>query len=106
MPIKKTGNARMDFRLSGQLKKMIEQAAALSEQNLSDFAIGTLARQAEEIIERHRIIRMSQERYDEFAAFLDAPAEAIPAVSEALAERQRRKHPQSNKRPDSPTATE
>ena len=98
MPIKQTGNARLDFRLSEQLKELIEQAAALSGQNLSDFATSVLARQSEEIVERHRIIRMSQEQYDEFAAFLEAPAVEFPAVTRELRERQRRKERQSNKR--------
>lgn len=106
MPTKQTGSARMDFRLSQQSKELIEQAAALSGQNLSDFATGTLTRQAEDIIERHRIIRMSQQQYDEFASFLDAPAAAIPAVSDALAERERRKERQSNKSQKSPAGME
>jgi uncharacterized protein (DUF1778 family) len=97
MPIKQTGGARMDFRLSEELKKLIEQAALLSGQNLSDFATGVLARQAEEIVERHRIIRTSQDQYDQFVAFLEAPAVRIPAVSVALAQRELRKERQAER---------
>lgn len=91
MAVKQKGGARMDFRLSDANKELIEQAAALSGQNLSDFATSTLVRHAADIVERHRVIRMSQERYDEFVRFLDEPARPIPAVTEVLAERERRK---------------
>ncbi len=83
--------ARMDFRLPAKVKELIEQAAAMSGQSVSDFATATLTREAEQIIEKHRIIRMAQEDYDRFSAFVDAPAKPIPAVSEALKERKRRK---------------
>ncbi len=91
MPVKQTGSARMDFRLPAETKQLIEQAAALSGQNLSDFATATLVRHAVDIVEKHRVIRLSQERYDEFTALLDAPARPIQAVTDALAERAQRK---------------
>lgn len=90
MSTKQTGNARMDFRLPAEAKALIEQAAAISCQNLSDFASSTLLREAREIVEQHRIIRMSQADYDAFVAFLDAPAKPIPAVQELFAKREER----------------
>jgi uncharacterized protein (DUF1778 family) len=91
MPAKQTGDARMDFRLSKESKCLIEQAAALSEQNVSDFATSTLLREARQIVEQHHMVRMAQDDFKAFAAWLDAPAQPIPAVTKLFQEQAERK---------------
>jgi uncharacterized protein (DUF1778 family) len=43
-------NARLDFRLNRQVKEVIEQAAAISGQSVSDFAVSALYRTAKEVL--------------------------------------------------------
>ena len=49
-----TGNdARLNFRLPIALKQTIEEAAALTGQTVSDFAISVLVRSARTLIQEH-----------------------------------------------------
>ena len=72
-------------------QQTIEQAAALTGQTLSDFAVSTLVRTARSIIEEHDRTVLSHRDRDRFLALLD-DADACP--NEALAGAARKyKHP-------------
>ena len=68
-------DARMNFRLSREIKNRIERAAAVSGQSVSDFAASTLARTADDILQRHNTITLGDEDRDFFLALLDADEE-------------------------------
>lgn len=82
--IQKSG-ARLDFRLSPLAKEMIEQAAVVSGQTISDFAVTTLVRSAEEILERHRQRQLSDRDRDLFLKMLDHPPRPNTALRRAAA---------------------
>lgn len=48
-------SARLAFRLSVEAKLLIEQAAAASGQTVSAYAVPTLVRSAEEVLERRKL---------------------------------------------------
>ncbi|MFA7237208.1 MAG: DUF1778 domain-containing protein [Phycisphaeraceae bacterium] len=66
---------RLDVRLGEEQKKLIEQAAGFLGQTISAFTVATLLRQAEEVVERFGMLRLSDRDRDAFLAALDHPAE-------------------------------
>jgi uncharacterized protein (DUF1778 family) len=77
-------DARMDFRLSSQTKELIEQAAALTGQTLSDFAISTLAERARQVIQQESVRVLSRRDAERFLTLLDEtePNEALRKAAE------------------------
>jgi len=66
-----TNDARLNFRLPLELKQTIEQAAALTGQTVSDFAISTLVGSARNVIEAHDRTELSRRDRDRFITLLD-----------------------------------
>lgn len=64
-------DARLNFRLSAELKETIEEAAAQLGQSVSDFAVSTLVQAARQVIREHSITRLSQQDRERFTALLD-----------------------------------
>ena len=89
MAVRSKSQARLDFRLSSALKVRIEQAAILTGQSVSDFAIATLAKEAQRVIQENTCMVLSDRDRDRFLAILDGPAKPNKALSEA-AKRYRR----------------
>jgi uncharacterized protein (DUF1778 family) len=67
-------DARIDFRISSQLKATIEEAAALRGQSLSEFAVSTLAENAHRVIEQCHVTELSNQDRDIFLAVVDGAA--------------------------------
>lgn len=66
-----TNDARINFRLSSDLKKTIEDAAAEMGQSVSDFAISTLVQTARKILHDQQVTRLSERDRRLFVAMLD-----------------------------------
>jgi uncharacterized protein (DUF1778 family) len=64
-------DARLNIRLPGELKQVIEQAAAQLGQSISDFAIATLVQNARAILQQHDITELSQRDRDIFINMLE-----------------------------------
>jgi uncharacterized protein (DUF1778 family) len=64
-------DARINFRLSSDLKKTIESAAAEMGQSMSDFAISTLVQTARKILHDQHVTRLSERDQQLFMAMLD-----------------------------------
>jgi uncharacterized protein (DUF1778 family) len=65
-------DARVDFRLSSQAKAVIEEAAALTGQSLSDFAVSTLLEKATQILDAKSLRSLSERDARIFLSVLDA----------------------------------
>jgi len=78
--------ARLDFRLQSEHKNLIEQAAALTGQTVSQFAIATLLEASRTAIEQASSTELSTRDRDVFLAMLDADGEPNAALR-AAAER-------------------
>ena len=82
--------ARLDFRLSPSAKEMIEQAAVVSGQTVSDFAVTTLVKSAQEILERHQQRQLSDRDRDLFLRTLDQPPQPNAALRRGAARYKKR----------------
>jgi len=71
MPVLK--KQRIDLRLNADDKSMIEEAAALTNQSISQFMVSTAAIRAEEIIEQHRRLILSEESWNRVMEAISNP---------------------------------
>lgn len=79
----KSRSVRLDMRINFQAKSLIERAAALTGQTLTDFAVSNLVQLAVETIERHQRLEMTDRDRDRFLAALDRPPKPLPALARA-----------------------
>ena len=66
---------RLNLRLPGEVKHIIEQAAALTGKSLTGFAAAALQREAERVVQEARIIHLSNDDFDRFVASLETDNE-------------------------------
>jgi uncharacterized protein (DUF1778 family) len=71
---------RIEFRVSSEMKTLIQQAASLQGVSTSDFLAATAYREAKKTIDEHEVIRLSREESERFVDLLLNP----PAPNEAL----------------------
>ncbi len=55
---------RIDLRLTDDDKSMIEEAAAISNQSVSQFMLNSASQRAAEVIEQHRRVILNEESLD------------------------------------------
>lgn len=75
--------ARLDFRLSDDQKRMIEQAAAATGQSVSDFAIANLVQAAQRTIEEVTVTRLCMRDRDHFLNLIASEGEPNKALKVA-----------------------
>jgi len=78
--------SRMNFRLATDIKERIARAAALTGQDLTEFAVSALSEKADVIIERHDQMLLGSKDYN---FFLDALAETTVSEPSEPSERSR-----------------
>ena len=87
------GSGRKDeviqIRASGETKAILNRAASLRGQKLSEFMLDSARRQAEETILDQRVFFLEPRAHERFVALLDAP----PALGPDAAARLKRKAP-------------
>ncbi len=71
MPSSTKSDARLNFRLAADMKDTIEEAAALTGQTVSDFAISVLVGSARRVIQEHDKTVLTNRDRDTFLALLD-----------------------------------
>jgi uncharacterized protein (DUF1778 family) len=86
-----TLEARLDVRLSKQLKELIQEAAELTGQSLTDFAVSTLTETARRIVQQNSMTVLSNRDRDVFLTLLDADDPPNEALRKA-AKRFRKRH--------------
>lgn len=64
---------RLNFRLSREKKDAIERAAAVRGLSVTDFAVLTLYREAQEVLRSEQVTVLSDRDRDSFLAALDNP---------------------------------
>jgi len=65
---------RIDLRLNDEDKSMIEEAAAMSNQTITQFMVSTASERAAEIIEQHRRLTLNEESWNLVMDALSNPA--------------------------------
>lgn len=63
--------SRMNFRLSREVKQRVAKAAAITGQDLTEFAVAALSEKADEVIERHDQLLLGSEDYNFFLEVLE-----------------------------------
>jgi uncharacterized protein (DUF1778 family) len=64
---------RITARVPVEVQKMLEIAAGMVRATLDQFIVQTALREAERVIERERVIRLSERGADAFLSALDNP---------------------------------
>lgn len=75
-------DARLEFRLPSEARERIREAALISGQSLSDFALSILVREANEVLEKHHTRVLSERDWTHFAESLLHPAKPTPALQQ------------------------
>jgi uncharacterized protein (DUF1778 family) len=82
--------SRLNFRLAPNVKERVARAAALSGQDLTEFAVATLSEKADLVIERHDNLLLGSDEHDFFLKALSESGIAEPSErSRAAAEKYR-----------------
>lgn len=76
-------SARLDFRIAPEHKALIERAANVEGQTVSNFAIATLVRAAQEAIQRGSLTTLSARDSETFLRMLDSDAGPNAALKSA-----------------------
>ncbi len=84
MPTANAKQARLNFRLSNDLKKVIEEAATAMGQSVSDYAIATLVKNSQIVLQQSQTTVLSNRDRKTFMAMLDdSDARPTRALTEA-----------------------
>ena len=82
--------ARINVRISSELKQTIEAAATAMGQTVSEFAISTVVREARHVLQEAQVTRLSDRDRDIFLQVLDDVDQKPNAVLKAAARRYRK----------------
>lgn len=75
---------RITARVSDNVRLTLEQAAALSGATVNQFVIQTAYQEAQRLIERETVIRLSQRAARKVLALLDEPPAPSPRLKQAV----------------------
>ena len=80
-------DARINVRISSELKQTIERAAAALGQSVSEFAISTVVREARQVLQDAQVTHLSNRDRDQFLKALDSVDAQPNAALKAAARR-------------------
>lgn len=81
MPAQK--NQRIDLRLSMEDKNMIEEAAAMTNQTVTQFMLNSASERAAEIIEQHRRIVLNDASWEQVMDAISNPPMPVAKLKRA-----------------------
>ncbi len=77
-------NQRLNLRIDAKSKSLLQNAAQASGVSLSDFVLQTATERAQQVIQAHQIVELSQQATQRFIAALEQPAsEALKRLAKA-----------------------
>ena len=85
-----TTTARINVRISSELKETIEDAAAALGQSVNEFTISTVVREARLVLQESQVTRLSNRDRDLFLKMLDDVDRKPNAALQAAAKRYRK----------------
>jgi uncharacterized protein (DUF1778 family) len=77
-----TRSLRFAVRVTDEQDANVREAAAAADQTVSAFLRSSAEDRARVLLDEHRHLVMSNAAFARFAAALDQPAEAVPAMTE------------------------
>jgi uncharacterized protein (DUF1778 family) len=87
-PVDSQKEARISARVTPQVRNTLQQAADLTGSTLNQFLVQAALKEAEAVIERDRVIKLSQRDAELFFRLLDNPPPPNQALKDAVAEYQ------------------
>lgn len=81
---------RLDIRLRPDTTELIQEAAELRNQTVTQFVVATLVGEASKIVAEHTRAALSDRDRDLFLKLLDAPPKPNKALRAAVSARRRR----------------
>jgi uncharacterized protein (DUF1778 family) len=75
---------RLEMRLTPELKKLLERAAAISGQALSSFIRAVLSERAQEIVERRATTLLSRGDHERLLRIIESDEPPVPALRAAV----------------------
>ena len=84
--VENAGQERISVRIAGEHKRLIERAASITGQSLSDFVKSELLTRARALIQEEAVIRLTAKGWEQLADFIesedDAPNQALRGAAE------------------------
>jgi uncharacterized protein (DUF1778 family) len=81
---------RMHIRLDTLSKQKLERAAAYAHKSLSDFVLGQALHAADEVIQKHETLTLSEVDWETFLDALENPPRPSAKLKQAFAEHKKR----------------
>jgi len=75
---------RIDVRLDREAKAMIARAASLRQQSISEFILAVALERSHDVIERSKVLRLSEQEAERFLAALANPPEPSTELRKAV----------------------
>lgn len=75
---------RVDLRMTPSAKQILQRAASAANKTVTDFLLDSGLHAAYDTLADRRVFMLSQERWDEFMAALDAPPADNPRLRALL----------------------
>ena len=86
---KANSTARLEARISPDLRTMVKRAAELQGRTVTDFVVAAVQDAAQRAIEQAEVIRLSLADQECFAQALLSPPKATPALKRAFTRRRK-----------------
>lgn len=87
---RESATARLEARITGEQKKLIDLAAAYQGRSVSDFVVQTVQEAAIAVVQEHETVRLSRQQSEAFVKALLEPSKPNEALQEAAREYRRR----------------
>lgn len=81
---------RIDLRLTDEDKSMIEEAAAMTNQSLTQFMVTSASERAAEVIEQHRRLVLNEASWNQVMEAISNPPEPNDRLKKAVKSLQNR----------------
>jgi len=87
MAMSQTREARLELRLSKDVKSLLQQAADVMGKKLSEFVVECARHEAVDVIADRRVFLLDQQQMTEFENILNRPVRENPALQRLMAEK-------------------
>jgi uncharacterized protein (DUF1778 family) len=77
---------RIDIRTTRRVKRLLQEAAAVSNKTVTEFLLDSALTQATEVLADRRLFLLDDKQWQEFIAALDAPPRPMPRMKRLLRE--------------------
>ena len=77
---------RIDIRTMPNVKRLLQEAASVSNKTVTEFLLDSELTQAAEVLADRRLFLLDDKQWQEFIAALDAPPRPMPRMERLLRE--------------------